>query len=118
MKPNATLLLQIANFWITYKFLNKILLKPFVDYIDKEEQSRLLLIKNLNAKETSLIQLEEQKQLNLADFKKHIQTHYVISKPTQQTTDSNISYNIHPEKISNLALAIKKILVKAVQYDH
>ena len=117
MKLNATFFLQIINFWVTYSLLSRILLKPFVDYIDKKEEAQLLLLTNLNDQETSLTLLEEEKQQKLVDFKNHIHTRCVLPKPTSSLPESKIVFNVQPEKIDHLTTVIKNILIKAAQYD-
>ena len=61
MRINATFFIQIINFWITYSFFKKLLLKPVVDLLNRRESARQNLFDGLKEKEIFLKQKVEEK---------------------------------------------------------
>ena len=76
MQLNATFIVQIVNFALSYVVLSKFLLRPFVQRIHQKQAARQALVNALKDKEAQLQQLGKDKQEHLKAFQSYVHTTY------------------------------------------
>ncbi len=114
MQINCTAFIQVINFWITYFFLRKIILKPVIEMLNKKTDARNLLISHLNEKELVIQHLLSKKNKELIDFKHQTQAKYKEPSIILPEIKSEFSYTHDPEHIKDLIKLSKKIIIERV----
>lgn len=114
MYLNATCIVQIVNFIITYLVLKKVLLTPFVAIMHKKLAAQHQRATQLAASEAAIGALTTDKVTQLADFQQRINHTYqqpAASTPTlPELTASPNASQVTPEFINKAAqLLIEKI---------
>jgi hypothetical protein len=115
---NATFIVQIINFWITFWFLNKFLLKPVYLLIQRKLIARNNFLEKLATKEQQLLGLQSQKKELLDSFRLHVKQTYKID-----TTQTDIALpEIYTKDDPNLIAATIKdsaaVIIKKVANAH
>lgn len=116
MQINATTLVQICNFWITYFFLQKFIFKPIVTMLLQKEAFRKASRDDLKYKETALLQLQEKKLRQITDFRKQIAQTYQFTPHQVPEIPSGVIYQPNEEKISELTNTITDLLTEKVPH--
>lgn len=88
MQINATFLIQIANFWITYYVLKLVLFGKFVEAIEKKRSRQAKIISLVAEKERNVGLLQHQKNQQLLDFKAYINQKYPVDSNIKQLQES------------------------------
>lgn len=114
MHINATCIIQIINFWISYAMLHKLLLKPFVRLIYQKKAARETLINGLKNKEHQLLQLQEEKKQHLESFRNYVQTHYTPKVAKIEAIPGEVFYTPDQHTIENLITHEKNLLFQRV----
>ncbi len=114
MLLNATCIVQIVNFIITYLVLRKVLLAPFVAIMHKKLAVERKRAAQLAEGEAAIGQLTTDKVVQLADFQQRINSTYqqpVITTPTLPELPTNLAVlQATPQLVSKAAqLLIEKI---------
>jgi hypothetical protein len=76
MAVNITFIIQIANFWVSYFMLNKLIFSPVMRSLQSKETAQKLLQESLKDREHDLVSLQEEKQKSVNDFKEHLRVRY------------------------------------------
>jgi hypothetical protein len=97
MNINITFVLQIANFWITYMFLKKLIFRPFLISIRKRDFARKMLLIKFKEKENQIIQKTKAKEQFIKDFRDKIKINYHI--PVIKYSD--LPQDLSVEKFNN-----------------
>jgi len=118
MQINVTFLIQIANFWITYLFLHKLLFKPLVRTIAQKEAGKAMLLDGLKEKEGALVRLQEDKKQGLDEFKLYIRNKYEVKASELQTVPQEISYNIDYAALDDVIGQAQELLIKKARNVH
>lgn len=116
MQVNATTLVQICNFWITYFFLQKIFFKPAITRLLQKEALKKALRDDLKYKETAILQLQEKKNRHVIDFKKLVEKNYRFSPHSVPDIPSGVTYLPTEEEICKLHDTIAETLTKKVPH--
>lgn len=114
MQINCTVFIQIINFWITYLFLSKILLRPLINTLNKKESARKLLISHLTQKDLEIKHLLDKKNQELISFKNQIQAKYKAPPIAIPEIKTEFSYTHNPEKVKSIIALSKNIIVEKV----
>ena len=77
MVINITFIIQIANFWVSYFMLDRLIFRPVVRMTNTKEAAQKLLVESLKDREHTLLKLQEEKQQNESTFKTYLKTRYV-----------------------------------------
>jgi hypothetical protein len=113
MQLNATCLIQIGNFWLTYLILHKLLLHPFVKAIEKKKHTQALLAERLKEKERLIHTLQDSKVRNLEEFRHYIKQNYIaptIQPQAEPETAGKIATLNHTE-IEKIAQKIEAAVI-------
>lgn len=116
MQVNATTLIQILNFWITYFFLKKFLFKPIVRVLLQKDALRKALRDDLKYKETALFHLQEKKARQIVDFKELIKKNYQFEPFQLSDIPCSNTCQKTEEDINALTDATKELLIKKVPH--
>lgn len=81
MNVNATVFIQIINFWVTYVMLHKLLFKPFVRLIENKKVAKETLLGGLKEKELVVLNLQETKKSRLEEFRAYVRHQYAWRTP-------------------------------------
>ena len=118
MNLNATFIVQIINFWITYFFLKKLLLKPLVVALNRREKTRQQILDILKQKELLLKQKVEEKNKTLLDFQRSLKKKYAVIPFEYPEIPLEITYHRNKVDIDNLILISKDTLIKKAPYAY
>jgi hypothetical protein len=88
MDVNATLLVQVLNFGITYLFLKKFLFAPVVMRIYHKESTQKRLIERLKQRELNGLELQRQKKEQLYNFRQSIKQKYSVGEKEMPVPDA------------------------------
>lgn len=116
MQVNATTLIQILNFWITYFFLKNFFFKPIVRVLLQKDALRKALRDDLKYKETALYHLQEKKTRQTVDFKEQIKKNYQFQPFQPSDIPCSRAYQQTEEEINALTNATKELLIKKVPH--
>lgn len=116
MQVNATTLIQILNFWITYFFLKKFFFKPIVRVLLQKDALRKALRDDLKYKETALFHLQEKKTRQTVDFKDQIKKNYQFEPFQPSDIPCSTAYHQTEEELNALTDATKELLIKKVPH--
>ncbi len=105
MQINITFFVQIINFSITYFFLNKILFKSVVRFLQKREMLKVGLIRKIGEKEQELDELYSQKASDMLQFQAHIAKKYRFTRFIPQDIPLQVKYQ---KDIHAFDLLVKK----------
>jgi hypothetical protein len=111
MAINVTLFIQIANFWVSYAILNKLVFKPILHLIKNKETAKALLLENLHSREQDVAVLQSEKKKNLTDFRMYLKTRYVTTPPQLHEIPSVTIAHIDQSAIDTVTLQAQNILV-------
>ncbi len=111
---NFTLLIQIINFYITYRVLKKVIFKPTIDNIEKREHEKRELNLNINKQEAFILAKEKIKKSNLLDFQKKIQQNFILPPNKLPDIPQEISYKRNLSEIKSLTTRIKDLIIQEV----
>lgn len=114
MNINATCLIQIINFWITYALLHKILLAPFAQRITRKKILVAKLVDGLKDKQQLLVQLHNEKKTNLDSFRIHLKKNYALQPVLLEKIPEEVSVNVNEKEIDCLVAAQKDLIVKRI----
>lgn len=118
MQINATFLVQIVNFWISYAMLHKFFFKPFVRFIEKKSTAKRTLLENLKAKELSLAQLQEDKKRHLEDFRAHLKAQYQPPIPTLEKIPTPPTFIKDSAEIAAITKTATEILIEKAPHAY
>ena len=118
MQINVTFLIQVANFCISYYFLDIILLRPMVKSLQKKEALKDRLIKGVGEKERELHSLQYQKEIDLQNFQIRLEKNYVLPEFVLQEVPLYIHYQRDVALLDKLILQGSELLVKEVVHAH
>jgi hypothetical protein len=118
MQINATFLVQIVNFWISYAMLHKLLFKPFVHLIEKKRSARNRVSEGLKHKEHTLLGLQEEKKTNQETFRAYIKSTYVFLHPKPQEIQIIGSFEKNQQEIDHLIKITKEQIVQKVPHAY
>lgn len=116
MNVNITFLIQITNFSITYYFLKKLLLQPFVGVLEKRKEIKKVLLEGVRYKKLILKQRIEEKSLALITFQRNIKKYYSflrIKKSYVSTEVISKPFKIDLEKLVSKGASF---LVRKISY--
>lgn len=115
---NATVIVQAFNFGITYLFLKKILFKPIVQRIEQKEAAKKMLLDALKAKDVALLNLQNEKDENLEQFRASAKKFYAVDVDAEQEVPLAIAYKKNSEHQEDMVKKTKELLVKKVPYAY
>ncbi len=116
MQVNATTLIQILNFWITYFFLKKFFFRPIIRVLLQKDALRKALRDDLRYKEKALFHLQEKKNRQTVDFKEQIKKNYQFQPFQPSDIPCNPTHLQTDEEIKRLTNATKELLIKKVPH--
>lgn len=119
MHINATFLVQIINFVVTYHILNCFLFKPVIASLKEKREKRDGLEHAIQTEEEKLLALEKEKTEKIVAFQTHVKESYpfislaAIEKPSEIT-------RVIPEKIDTdqLKKEVTQLLVEKVPHAY
>jgi hypothetical protein len=76
MAVNVTFIIQIANFWVSYFMLHKLIFSPVMRVLKNKETAQKLLRESLKDREHVLLRVQEEKKQIISDFKEHVRVRY------------------------------------------
>jgi hypothetical protein len=88
MAVNVTFVIQVANFWVSYYMMHKLIFSPIMHILQRKESAKKLLLESLKDREHSLRILQDEKQKNASDFKTYLTTRYVTEPLSLQDIPS------------------------------
>jgi hypothetical protein len=112
MQINATFLIQIINFWVTYTILHRLLLRPLVHLINKKDAAKATMIEGIKQKEHVLARLQEDKHKNLEIFRNHVKTKYIFITPKPASMPPPSIFIKDPRQIALLTQAAEQLLIE------
>lgn len=118
MQINVTFLIQIINFWITYIFVSRLLLKPVYCLIQRKKIAKKYLLEKLKQKEQQLLVCQNKKKDNLVSFRNQVKASFKLKQPKEIEKVPEIQYMQNKKTIKDLIEASKKIIVKKVTNAH
>ena len=118
MHINVTFCMQIINFWITYLFLKKYLLKPLVAVLHRRASARQHLAENLKEKELFLKHKIEEKNRALIDFQIYLKQQYHYVPAQYPEIPGEVVYKRNKADVDTFILLSKDLLVKKVPYAY
>lgn len=92
MRVNVTFFVQIINFGISYFFLDKILFRSVVYFLQKREMLRQRLIRKIGEKECELDALYLQKTSDMLNFQAYVARKYRFTKFVPQEIPLQVKY--------------------------
>jgi len=115
MHINATFLVQIINFLITYAALNTLLFKPVIASLQEKKKKREELENSIKQEEKKLLALEKEKTNKITIFQAKIKKLYPFTSPLHYKQPpelppikkEHIDTNILQKEVTNLL--IKKV---------
>ncbi len=113
---NATFLVQIINFWVTYLFLNRLLFRPIVQLLQAKEIAKKHLQRDMKLKEKALYDLQEDRHRQQVAFKMYLQKNYVADVPDGIEDVPEVTYVCDDVERKKLIDESRKILVKKVRH--
>lgn len=114
MQINCTVFIQVINFWLTYLFLSKILLKPLIDMLNKKESAKKTLTAHLNEKTLFIQNLLNKKNQDLIEFRNQIQIKYQAPSIKLPEITTEFSYTHNQEHIEKLIISSKNLIIERV----
>jgi hypothetical protein len=118
MRLNITFIIQICNFWITYFFLKKLLLKPLVMILNRREKTRQHIIDILKQKELFLKHKVEEKNKALLDFQLSLKKKYTLAPVEYLNIPLEFTYQKNKGEIDALILVCKNTLIEKVPHAY
>lgn len=118
MQINATFLIQIINFWISYAMLHKLLFKPFVQLIEKKHAAQAKMLGLIKSKEHVLVVLQDDKKQNLEDFRAHLKATYQTLPPKLQPVPATDFFDVEQKTITDITTTVKEIIVQKAPYAY
>ena len=117
MHINITFIIQIINFFITYKVLNIFLFKPVIASLEVKQAKREKLEGSITKEETALAKLERTKAENVVAFQDHVKDEYPYVSLVQEDSYLDIA-KIKTEHIDTKELEsqVTKWLVEKVPH--
>ena len=116
MNLNATCVVQIFNFIITYIILKRVLLTPFVARMHKKMAARQKMLAALNDGETTIGKLNNAKIEHLDAFKVHINATYQRPTPVVTEQDTLRELPLNPAETKNLIASTTKLLIEKIPH--
>ena len=114
MNINATFLIQITNFWITYLFLHKLLFKPVVALLKQRAFAKNSMLEALKGKELTLVQLQEKKSQHLVAFRQQMHATYNTEISPLNYAPIEIEYHHDQQAIEALVNESKDLMIKRI----
>ena len=118
MQINATVIVQIINFWISYAMLHKLLFKPFVTLIEKKRDAKAMLVASLTSKEQAIITLQENKKQQLEDFKQYLKITYQEPHANLRDIPASATFSKHQDEIDQFTAYAKNLLIEKAPDAH
>jgi hypothetical protein len=116
MDINITFLIQIINFGITYFFLNKILFRPVVYFLQKREILKQRVISKIAEKERDLDTVYSKKAADMLHFQSYLAKKYRFTKGPLLEIPLRVTYQKDPEGIELLVQKGSALVLKEVGY--
>ena len=119
MHINATFLIQIINFLLTYTVLDKLLFKPALASIKEKKVKQKTLEASIQKEEEKLLELEKDKDDKIAAFQVRVQEQYPFISPLHYKKAPELA-QIEKEIIDTKVLQkqITEFLVKKVPHGY
>lgn len=116
MEVNATLLVQLANFFVTYAFLRRFFFREALESLRTRKERIELAQDMVKQKKENL--LAEQKHIHaiLTNFQNQFFTHYKLPVLQLPTTLVHISYRPDTAEIAKLVKKTTNFLVTQVPH--
>lgn len=118
MNINCTLIVQIFNFFITYKFLSALIFKPALA-IFTADKNKIITIKNqLLFEEQTIEAKEEQARVQLHSFQLHVKEEHTISSPPVTLPCLSVEYHRNQQEINELTAQLEDVIISKVTHVH
>lgn len=114
MDINITFFVQIINFGITYFFLNKILFRPVVHFLQKREMLKQRLINKISEKEHELDTLYSQKASDMLNFQSYVAKKYRLTKFIPQEIPLQVRYQKDIRALDSLVQRGSELVLKEI----
>ena len=95
MQINVTLVIQIINFFITYKVLNAFLFRPAIDALETKQKKKDALQNQIDTQEEELITIEKEKVEAIVTFQNHVKKCYPFIQT--YTVEKQLEFDITPQ---------------------
>lgn len=117
MKINITFIIQIINFFITYKVLNIFLFKPVIASLEAKRAKQKALEKSITKEEEVLLSLEKTKAADVVAFQGKVKEEYPFISLVQEDSFLDIT-KIKTETIDtkNLESEVTQWLIEKVPH--
>lgn len=110
MNINITFVVQIINFWITYFFLTRLLLKPMVVVLRNRGIAREKMKDALKEREFFLKERVEEKARALVEFRRYLKRNYTVQPVATSIDVPEIEYHRDRAEIDAIMSSAKKYL--------
>ena len=96
MHINATFLIQIINFIITYYVLNRFLFRPIIASLKRKHDNKTALTTSIEKEETNIIALEKEKYEAVISFQRNMKKKFpyispiIEDKPVEVVSDVEV----------------------------
>jgi hypothetical protein len=115
MHINATFLIQIINFIITYYVLNTFLFKPIIKSLKRKQEKETALKTSIEKEEENILTLEKKKHEKVLSFQRKMKKEFPYIAPVTPDKPIDIEVDITkatPDKA--LQKEVTNLLVKRV----
>jgi len=114
MHINATFLVQIINFLISYYVLNRFLFKPVIASIRKKQETETALKASIEKEENDIIALKKEKYESIISFQRKMRKKFPYISKTIQDKPIDVAPEIARPKNPKLQKEVTDFLVKRV----
>jgi len=119
MNINATTFIQIANFLVTYKVLNKLLFKPVIETLERKKKKKATLHESIKSVEEKVVSLKKEQKAKVVDFQNRVAKNYPFDSGVSLEPEKKISAG-KPKKIETekLEKEITSLLIEKVPHAY
>ncbi|MCK4265382.1 hypothetical protein KAW80_03420 [Candidatus Babeliales bacterium] len=114
MEINITFFIQILNFYVSYRVLNKFIFSPVIQSLEKRKLEEQAILSEIAQNEAKIIDKEHLEKDELIAFQKKIIEQYPLPKTKPPGIKSIIGYKRNAATVKCLTGKIKKIILKEV----
>jgi F0F1-type ATP synthase membrane subunit b/b' len=125
MHINATFLIQIINFVVTYYILNRFLFKPIIASIKRKHEKEIGLKKSIKKEENKIVTLEKEKHEVVLSFQRNMKKKFPYISPIIQDKPVDVEAEkafalLTQEKIDKKTLQkeVTKFLIERVPHEY
>lgn len=109
MQINITLFIQIINFFLTYKILDKFFLKPMLQSLRNKKTAKCNFESKIKHDEKTVEDLKESKKTQLASFQTYIKKQYPFISPKYLLIEQQLEITKKENSPKNLNVLKNKI---------